>query len=61
MRFTYQLEKGVAEKSFANNVAKLVGMSTDLISLAKEKAKLIQFEQDGKISQAKYEKLKSFI
>ena len=38
IKFTYQLEKGVAEKSFANQVAAMVGISESTLQEADEKA-----------------------
>lgn len=32
--FTYQLEDGVAEKSFASNVVRMVGISQEILSRA---------------------------
>ena len=38
LNFTYKLEDGVAEKSFANNVAKMVGIPDEIMKIADEKA-----------------------
>ena len=36
--FTYQLEKGVAEKSFANNVVKMVGAPSQILQIAAKRS-----------------------
>lgn len=38
LNFTYKLEDGVAEKSFANNVARMVGIPEEILKIADEKA-----------------------
>ena len=39
--FLYKLERGVAERSFGLNVARLAGLPTCVLQLAHEKAKML--------------------
>ena len=38
MKFTYQLEPGVAKKSFANNIAQMVRLPKKILNIATNKS-----------------------
>lgn len=44
IEFTYQLVPGVAEKSFANNVGRMVKINSDILELASRKSNEMHHE-----------------
>jgi DNA mismatch repair protein MSH6 len=44
LNFAYKLVDGVAERSFAENVARMVGIDEDLLKNARERSKMVTKE-----------------